>query len=422
MASGATTHTWMPRERPTDSPRAASSRLLLGAFLRGGGRAGAIRHFRGVPRGLKRTALALADVPIFGQAAFASYLTRRYGAGVVTPEKVRNFVAVQRDLQARAVTVRSRPYLVNLDTLNVCRLKCPFCATGTRQLDRKQRQLGFELSCKVIDAVKPFALKVQLYGWGEPLLDPDIFRITRYAADAGLYTIIHSPLSEERPGLAEEIVESKLDLLNVSLDGLSQATLERYRRGASFELARRNVAAIVEERQRRRSATPRILIAFHVFRHNEHEIAELADLKREWGVDAVLPRRSFIFDPDWVPERADFAAQEAPFDGTCQFLYTDLTVEADGTLSPCDTNTSVRYSLGTIADLQDFERFWNSPTHRAMRAFYAGYSQQQVRELNRGESILCEHCGFVAGHGPSTAPLSPAPPSMRARGESYRFD
>jgi hypothetical protein len=274
--------------------------------------------------------------------------------------------------------------------------------------------LPIEKAKFAIDAVKGFAVGVRLYNWGEPFLNPDIFDIVRYASDVGLYTMISSNLSVKTKDLAARVIDSGLDHLRVSLDGVEQATLEQYRRQAKFDLIRENIRAIVEEKRRRGSKKPAVHIVLLVFRHNEHEVPLLRDLEREWGVDSFTATPAFVYDESFVPASADYQPIQTVFDESCHYLYSELMVEADGHISPCCTNTDARFDVGTIEDLADVGAFWNGAALQRLRAVSAGGRGAETKD------VLCHYCRFVGKSRPKEGRLSFLPPSMIANRETPR--
>jgi radical SAM protein with 4Fe4S-binding SPASM domain len=364
---------------------------------------------------LRRLLILLACFPIFGHRLMLWAMMRKYGSRVITPYKIRNFLQVHRDMHKRVRSTQSLPYHLVLDTINACNLSCPFCPTGTRQVDRKIGRLGLERAKQVIDAICLHTIRADLYSWGEPFMDPDIFAITRHAHDRGLYTNIHSVLSIDKPDLGRHIVESGLDCLGVTIDGLEQESLQGYRYGANFSLVKRNIIDVLSARQALNSATPRVEIIFNVFSHNEHELPHLKKFAEHIGVDAIYPRRAFIFDESFVPRNPDYLPRGPEFSDTCWFLYVTLTVEVDGETSPCDTNTSKKWKTGDIDALGDLSTLWNNETYQAMRAYHNGNIPRKVADCDDSKSVLCEHCNFVEGCGPSYSKnLSPLPPSFVA--------
>lgn len=366
----------------------------------------------------KKIAIELASVPVLGPKAMEMYLRHKYNDRVVTPAKVRNFIQAQRDKLDRAVECKSLPWIINLDTFSGCNLKCPFCPTGTDQMGRPRRQLPIEHAKRVIDCVKDHALEIRLYNWGEPFLNPDIFEIIRYAHDAGLYTVISSNLSVKVKDLAQKVVDSKLDRLTASMDGISQTALETYRRRADVELCYANIAAITGERKRQGAATPSVELQFLVFRHNEHELDQLEAKRLEVGADIFRPRRAFIFHDDFVPRHPGYQPLKQIFQGACDFLYAELTVEATGAVSPCCTNTSSQWDVGTINDLSDgLLAFWNAPVYRAMRAYTGGKADAAL--IAPGVDLLCKTCDLIDHPNCSKKALSPLPPSFQAAGITF---
>jgi len=365
----------------------------------------------------KNIAIKFASIPVIGIRFAELGMKWKLTSRVVTPYKAQNFLLAQRELESKAITVRSLPYILHLDTFNSCNLACPFCPTGTKQLVRKKMRLSIDKAKDVIDAVKSHVLYINLYNWGEPFLNPDIFEIINYASKSGIFTLISSNLSLKVENLAERVIDSGLDDLRVSMDGIEQSTLEKYRRRANCELVLENIRKIVELKRKRRTKKPSIQVKFLVFRHNEHEISRLPNLCRELGVDSFTPGQAFVYHESFVPRRPDYQPVQRIFSKPCHYLYTTLTTEADGHISPCCVNTNARFDLGTLEDLVDLSRFWNSTKFRAMRAFNAGV--EYVSMAGKKEEILCQHCQFIGNEKYEACKLSPLPPSMIADGEEY---
>ncbi len=358
--------------------------------------------------------------PVIGVPLTTYYLERKYGKRVVTRHKVDNYLLALKECAERKVEIQSLPYVLSLDTLNKCNLTCPFCPTGIHKNDRKGSRITFEQAKQVIDAVKDHTLEVRFYNWGEPLLNKDIFQIIRYAHDAGLYTSINSNMSLDiKWDLAQKVVESKLDLLSVSLDGLTQETLVKYRRGAKIELIKKHIRAIRAERDKQHATLPVLEAAFIVFKHNEHELAELEQTAIQLGLDNAYPRLGYIYDKSFVPTHPDFQPIQAAFDKTCEFLYSELIVEPDGAVSPCCVNTDPRWDIGKVADLADLPKLWNSTDMLNMRRYFEADEPPAMEDV---PEILCKYCGAVESrcHQRQTKPvLSPISPVFMASGKTF---
>ncbi len=363
---------------------------------------------------LKDVFFKICGFPIIGKIILKKWLTKKYGNRVITSNKVNNYLQVQKDFKSKTVEVTSKPYFLNLDTQNICNLACPYCPTGTGLMKRKKTRLSFERAKRIIDEVKDYVIEIRLYNWGEPFLNPELFQIIKYAHDQGLYTFVHSNFSIKNEELIDSIIESRLDRLSVSMDGLTQETFQKYRVNGKLDVVLRNIKLLVDARKKSQSQRPFIEVGFIVFKFNEHELLQLDEMKNQLEINSFYPRRGFIFDQAMIPTHPKYQPQLYVFEDTCHFLYSELTVEADGKISPCCTNTDEKWDVGTIEDVLKlgFSNFWNNEFYRNMRNHFSNPTHTH--------EILCKHCQFVKGPSSETRKLSPLPPSFLAKKLKYK--
>lgn len=114
-----------------------------------------------------------------------------------------------------------------------------------------------------------------------------MFAAIQYARSKGLWTLINSHLSLDRPLLAERIVASGLHDLLISCDGASNEVYELYRKGGSFELVMRNLRDVRDCRDRLGRRAPFLRVKMIVFEHNWHEAMRLKELALANGADEV---------------------------------------------------------------------------------------------------------------------------------------
>ena len=88
---------------------------------------------------------------------------------------------------------------------------------------------------RVLNEVKQQASIIQFYFQGEPLLNKDLPQMIREAHEAGLYTIVSTNSQAMTPQLAEALVQSGLNRIIISMDGLTQESYGAYRIGGSLE-------------------------------------------------------------------------------------------------------------------------------------------------------------------------------------------
>ncbi len=313
-----------------------------------------------------------------------------------TPRKVWNVARVKIQRWLRTERVWGMPYRYYLDPINVCNLRCPLCPTGLGILGRPRGRFDLAAFCRIIDEIAPYAYTVELYNWGEPFLHPDIVEMIRYAHSRRIAVRLSSNMNSFSPELAQATVEAGLDRLIVSLDGSTQESYARYRRGGDLARVRANVRLLVEAKRRAHSETPFILARMLVMRHNEHEIGAVRTLAEALGADAFSIAPIFVDTTDasqvaeWLPaERALSAYEGAPALANrwaCAELWEAMTINWDGGLSPCCWVHQKSTDLGNAFE-RPLRELWNGPAYRsARRAFARGGPKPPLVET------VCNRC------------------------------
>lgn len=176
-----------------------------------------------------------------------------------------------------------KPFKVKFESSTICNLKCVMCPL-TKGLTRKTGVLKFENFKKVYDEVKfPY---VNLTGLGEPLINPDIFRIIRYVRKNKSFVKVDTNgmlLSEEN---IKKLIDSNPTFVSVSIDGASKKTYESIRKGADFDKVINNLKKLVEYRNKSKSNTE-IHLFFVLQKNNFKDLINFIKLGDSLGVDSI---------------------------------------------------------------------------------------------------------------------------------------
>ena len=127
------------------------------------------------------------------------------------------------------------PISMAIEPTTSCNLRCPECPSGLRQFTRPIGMLEPAFFKKTIDEVYKELIYLTFYFQGEPYLNPNFLDMVKYASEKGIYTSTSTNahyLSKEQ---SKKTVESKLDRLIISIDGLTQETYENYRVHGNLE-------------------------------------------------------------------------------------------------------------------------------------------------------------------------------------------
>ena len=135
-----------------------------------------------------------------------------------------------------------------------CNLRCALCPI-TAGLERPQGLMDPALFRKILDEVGPYTFTLLLWDWGEPFVNPHVYDMIAYAKSKQV-KVISSTNGHlfARPEHAEALVRSGLDSIIFAIDGVTQASYERYRQGGNLETALEGVRQVVAAKRRLGSA------------------------------------------------------------------------------------------------------------------------------------------------------------------------
>jgi len=323
-----------------------------------------------------------------------------------TWRKVMNLLRVESEWLLRREVVKGRPYILFVDPTNVCNLRCPLCPTGVGKQGRQATMMSFECFARVIDQYAPHAYEVNLYNWGEPLLNKDIFRMIEYAASRNLMPGMSSNLNTVRDSDIENLAQSRLEYLTVSLDGTTQEVYAHYRRQGDIELVTTNLRKLIALRRGLRRKSPFIEWQFIVMKHNLHQVEDARRLAKEIGVDLLrfipvglpfdaTPAERARLAAEWYPElqdpRVDLEAYQYQFlqpprKSACFYLYRSITVNPDGKVAPCCIVYGERNDFGN-ALTDSPEALWNNERFRAARSLFSARGRPTV-------GTVCHRCNI----------------------------
>lgn len=263
-----------------------------------------------LPRALRRGARALLP---HAEARVVRRLLdeRRY-------RKLVNYLWVQGLMGAGSTRMwGGYPYWLTLDPSNFCQLHCPFCPTGANKGIRDKSQMDFDHFAKFIDRVGPYVIRMELMNWGESLFNRRLPDMIAAAKRHGIALELHENFNNVTEHTIEQLVRSGLDILSISIDGLTQETYEAYRVGGNLQRVLGNFDALVRKRAELGSATPRIVWQYLVFRHNEHEVDRVEAFARARGADEVRIKAPYLptearFLAAWMPRDPRFQLYPLP--------------------------------------------------------------------------------------------------------------
>lgn len=184
----------------------------------------------------------------------------------------------------------SPPKVISIRMSNACNMKCKMC--GQPRMDDTSVPRDFFTNHLKIEQWKDLIDQVarnrpNLYLWGgEPFIYGRVLELVRYAKDKKLTCQINTNglLLKKR---AEEVVDSGLDDLIVSIDGPAEVHDEiRGIRGA-FDKIREGILLIQEIKKSRGTRKPIVRVRGTVNPYNFEHLFSLVDISKDFGADSL---------------------------------------------------------------------------------------------------------------------------------------
>ncbi len=308
-----------------------------------------------------------------------------------SPRKFANLVHVHWDKWRGHSVTNSFPFILILEVTNVCNLKCPFCLTGKGVSGgRDVRHLTFEEAKKIIDDVGDYIYFMQVYTWGEPLLNKDLVRIVEYAKARNIYVMLSTNATAMTADYNQRLIDSGIDYIMVAIDGGSEETYARYRVGGKFDKVMANLGNMLEKKREQGLEAPFIEWQYIVFRHNEHEVDATEAMAYRMGVNKFTPLPAYVEDAEWAATdsryKTEFANPERLRD--CDRPWSHLNVRADGGIATCCYSFFKKDDIAGIND-GGFSAIWNNEKFQQSRRLIV---QQRRGEELEPSALLCRDC------------------------------
>jgi radical SAM protein with 4Fe4S-binding SPASM domain len=288
------------------------------------------------------------------------------------------------------------PFSLSIEPTTACNLACPECPSGLKQFSRPTGKLDLILHRQMLAQVKKSVFYINYYFQGEPFLHPQFLDLIREAKLAKMYTATSTNAHFIDKAKALEIIDSGLDRLIISVDGITQATYEQYRVNGSLSKVLEASAFLLEAKKERKSATPFLIFQFLAVKPNEAEIPAVFTLAKEIGIDEVRIKTAQLYDfkngNSLMPEQEEYARYAKQSDGTyklkgrqgnhCWRMWSGSVLTWDGKVVPCCFDKDASHVLGNMKE-QSFDKIWKSKAYKQFRFSIL---------KNRQEIDICKNC------------------------------
>ncbi|HEY1795619.1 MAG TPA: radical SAM protein [Stellaceae bacterium] len=211
----------------------------------------------------------------------------------------------------RGPVAESEPVCLYLETTNRCNLLCTTCPRTFEVLE-PPGDMRWDLFTHIVDQF-PNIARVVLHGVGEPMMVPALPRMIRYLKDRGTYVLFNTNGTLLTPRKGQELIDSGLDELRVSIDAAEPQAFKLVRGRDMFTRIVRRVAAFRAMQRELAADRPRVSLWLTGLKETIGQLDDFVRLAHRIDVAEVYLQR-LVYFPEAQglarPESALFAGGE----------------------------------------------------------------------------------------------------------------
>ena len=216
----------------------------------------------------------------------------------LTEQQQKNTDLNIKELENGETILKSYPRRLVFELTNACNLNCVMC--GRNAADFKPTVFDMDVF-RSFEPLMDTVEEVTLMGWGEPTIHPHFNEmleiINRHSARKYFCS---NGMNLKK--IKDAIFDYKVDVFAVSLDGATDETNSRIRRGSKIDVITEDLKDIVRIKKERGLKYPWINFVFCAMKSNIHELPDLVRLAAEIGLDEVKVVYLTVFENDLMHE------------------------------------------------------------------------------------------------------------------------
>jgi radical SAM protein with 4Fe4S-binding SPASM domain len=321
--------------------------------------------------------------------------------------KIRNlanlWASFQWSKRSGKILHRGLPFSLSVEPSTTCNLRCPECPSGLRSFSRPTGNMISSTLDSLLDEIGDTLSYINFYFQGEPFLNPNFLELAHRASQSGVFCSTSTNAHYITEKNVDEVIDSGLDKIIISIDGTTQETYESYRRGGRLEKVLDGSRLLVEAKKRQAAKAPHLVFQFLVVKPNEHQVPEVFELAREIGVDEVKLKTAQLYDyengNELMPENEEYSRYVKGPDGkfqlknsykdSCWRMWQGCVLTWDGKVVPCCFDKDAHHSLGTFPETT-FKEIWRSSAYEEFRkAVFSGRDQIEIcRNCTEGTKVF----------------------------------
>lgn len=257
------------------------------------------------------------------------------------------------------------PIYLHVEPTNLCNLKCSFCP-HYKNKENKKGHLDFNLYKKIIDECAHYqkTILLILHKDGEPLLNPELPELIRYAKLKKAAKIVHFATNGIllKDKISREIIAAEPDDILISIDAARRETYARVKGVDMLEEVEHNVLSFMRLKRELNKEKPLVRVKM-IDAPDVHEEVKLFREKWAGKVDQIDISHLCCWPsfPEYKQEQ-----QSLPRQYPCTILWYSPAINWDGRVSTCCLDGDKNRIIGDVRKESIFD-IWRGKPLQAIR-------------------------------------------------------
>lgn len=268
------------------------------------------------------------------------------------------------------------PNLIMIDPCGCCNFRCCFCPCNNSDINIHERHtvMSYTDFCSIVDGLNQFKKKIpviDLYGFGEPLLNEDLPQMIKYLRNKDVCDLIRTTSNGAllTECLCDKLINAGLDYLKISVEGLDSLAYKETC-GVEFDVDKLVYCLkyIRNKNSRLKTGVKIISSAFKNF-DDRKRFFEMFDGFVDYIYIRNVQRNWAEFDDMIIPQGSGdgvYVKNKVPGFKICTFPLTHMVVHSNGEIGLCCYDWKHKTSYAHVAKMTLYEA-WNSQELRQIR-------------------------------------------------------
>lgn len=284
------------------------------------------------------------------------------------------------------------PKVFNVETTNLCNMKCSFCPRTTSMV-RKNERMSIETFERVVSQIQPYApyqleqwryfvsteygitpdqmsqdhfffyiipMVLTLHGFGEPLLDRDLSAKVALCTDRRIPTYFSCNPSNVKLDKTKEIIESGLNYIKFSIDSIDDDFVRGQR--SKFLDNFKKIEALAELKEKNNYKDLTIVITMiNLSGQNKEEWNRLQQIFKDMNIYIYLKDQDQVWHDGSKNEN-----KSIDWNQFCCSPWYSMSILSDGSCVPCQEFYDKHIVFGNVKE-QSLIQIWNGEQYKEFR-------------------------------------------------------